>query len=83
VPLKINGALQNLTVQSKRMQIHFSKKDPILINNGKNQNLAHEEIRIDGYKINKEALQSIKKLNPHHKAFYSPCLILINYQLGF
>lgn len=45
------------------------KNDPILINNGKNQNLGHEEIIIDGYKINKGALQAIKRLNPHHKAF--------------
>ena len=28
----------------------------------------HEEILIDGYKINKLSLWTIKKLNPHHKA---------------
>jgi hypothetical protein len=29
----------------------------------------HEEILIDGYKINKYSLWIVKKLNPHHKAF--------------
>ena len=40
----------------------------MLINNGLEKNLGNEEIIIDGYKINKEALKVIKSLNPHHKA---------------
>lgn len=43
-------------------------KDNVLINNGLEKNLGNEEIIIDGYKINKEALKVIKSLNPHHKA---------------
>lgn len=40
----------------------------------------HEEILIDGYKINKYSLWIIKKLNPHHKAMLYTLIDLLKIQ---
>ena len=46
----------------------MNKKDIVSLYREFEKYFGHEEILIDGYKINKYSLWIIKKLNPHHKA---------------
>ena len=46
----------------------MSKKGIVSLYSEFEKYFGHEEILIDGYRINKYSLWIIKKLNPHHKA---------------